>query len=89
MLIIKGHIPRTIHTVVFVFDGTISVVDTAGTELGSLTVGEAIQVGGVNYTLWRYFDQMCVVIAEPDTITTRRSDIDGNGISDVMFAWSG
>ena len=71
------------------FEGTISVVDTAGTELGSLTVGEAIQVDGVNYTLWRYFDQMCVVIAEPDTITTRRSDIDGNGISDVMFAWTG
>ena len=71
------------------FEGTISVVDTAGTGLGTLAAGETVQIGEVYYTLRLTDGLLGVTIAEPDTITTRRSDIDGNGISDVMFAWSG
>ncbi|MBR6240036.1 MAG: hypothetical protein IKQ82_01115, partial [Lentisphaeria bacterium] len=71
------------------FEGTISVVDTAGTVLGTLAVGETVKIGSAYYTLRLTDGLLGVTIAEPDTITTRRSDIDGNGISDVMFAWSG
>ena len=71
------------------FEGTISVVDTAGTALGTLAVGETVKIGSAYYTLRLTDGLLGVTIAEPDTITTRRSDIDGNGISDVMFAWSG
>ena len=77
------------------FDQTITVVNTSGAELGTLTVGQTAEIGGANYALNLDGDyHLTVTISgatpqpEPQTFTAK-SDIDGNGVSDVMFVWTG
>ena len=78
------------------FNGTISVVNTSGTALGTLMIGETSNIGGASYMLNLSNDYHLTVTisgAEPPPPPTptyvAKSDIDGNGMSDVMFVWTG
>ena len=77
------------------FDKTISVQNENGVELGTLTVGQTAEIGGAAYTLNLSDDCHLTVTIEgsapPPTPTSKpaKFDIDGNGISDVMFVWTG
>ena len=77
------------------FDGTITVKDTAGTDLGTLKVGgESLTIGDAAYTLVLADGSLSVTVSDeepPPPIPggTAKSDIDGNGVSDVMFVWTG
>ena len=80
------------------FDKTISVVDPEGTSRGTLTVGETVKIGSVDFTLNLGADSVLSVTIgepspgpgpEPQSEFIAKSDIDGNGISDVMFVWTG
>ena len=70
------------------FDKTITVQNTAGTELGTLSVGEIVDIGGVNYRLNLGGGLLSVTVGAVAS-TNVKSDIDGNGISDVMFQYTG
>jgi hypothetical protein len=73
------------------FNKTIIVKsDSTGEELGTLTVGQTTNIGGVDYTLNLGGDDVLSVTVGAAVVTgTAKSDIDGNGISDVMFVWTG
>ena len=75
------------------FKGTLSVVNASGGIFGTLTVGgEALTVGDTSYSLnLNSAGQLSVTVSGsmPPGPTCARSDIDGNGISDVMFVWTG
>ena len=72
------------------FDGTITVQNYDGTKLGTLSVGEIVDIGGVNYRLDLGTDDvLSVTVGAAVAAGLAKSDIDGNGISDVMFVWTG
>ena len=72
------------------FNKSITVKNTAGETLGSLNVGQIVNIGGVNYALNVGADDvLSVTIGAAVYSGTAKSDIDGNGISDVMFVWTG
>ena len=78
------------------FDRTITVVNTSGAELGTLSVGSSVAIGNDLYTLsMNAGDYSLLVTIEdnpeptPPRTTAAKSDIDGNGVSDVMFVWTG
>jgi len=76
------------------FDKTISVTNAEGESLGTLTVDQATTIGGVDYTLSLGGDNVLSVTVSAYVPPTpvefvTKSDIDGNGISDVMFVWTG
>ena len=76
------------------FSKTISVVNEDGEALGTLTVGSTAKIGGVNYTLNLGTDDVLsvsvgAVVPSPSPEGIAKSDIDGNGVSDVMFVWTG
>ncbi|MDD6338527.1 MAG: hypothetical protein PUC15_09140 [Lentisphaeria bacterium] len=71
------------------FSKTITVVNTSGTELGTLAVGGGTQtIGGVDYTLTLNDDTLGVTVGAAAPAAAK-GDIDGNGVSDVMFVWTG
>ena len=71
------------------FSGSITVKDEAGLDVGTLTVaGGAVYYGGLNYTLRLSHDgELSLKVA--GSFGPANSDVDGNGVSDVMFVWSG
>ncbi|MBR3689400.1 MAG: hypothetical protein IKL85_10040, partial [Lentisphaeria bacterium] len=76
------------------FSKTISVVNEDGEALGTLTVGSTAKIGGVDYTLNLGTDDVLsvsvgAVVPSPSPEGIAKSDIDGNGVSDVMFVWTG
>jgi len=80
------------------FDRTITVVNTSGAELGTLSVGSSVAIGDDLYTLSIAEGDYSLLVTIEDkpeptppapTTTVAKSDIDGNGISDVMFIWTG
>ena len=72
------------------FSKTITVMSDSGAELGTLTVGETVSIGGVDYTLSLGGDDVLSVTLESVVPAyVAKSDIDGNGISDVMFQYTG
>ncbi len=73
------------------FDKTITVKSSStGEALGTLTVGKTINIGSSGYTLNLGEDNVLSVTVGAAVVTgTAKSDIDGNGISDVMFVWTG
>ena len=72
------------------FDKTITVKNTFNETLGSLAVGQTTTIGGVDYTLNLGGDNvLSVTVGAVAPTTVAKSDIDGNGISDVMFVWTG
>ena len=75
------------------FAGSITVQNASGEALGTLAVGGGTtSIGGVDYTLNLGADDVLSVTVgavEPGPVGTAKSDIDGNGVSDVMFIWTG
>ena len=75
------------------FNKTITVKNIEGTDLGTLSIGSKTTIGEYDYTLAMggSEDVLSVTIeaAVPVPVGTAKSDIDGNGISDVMFVWTG
>ena len=72
------------------FDETITVQNIYGDALGTLKVGQTASVGGVNYKLDLDSDSvLSVTVGAVAPAGSAKSDIDGNGISDVMFVWTG
>ena len=75
------------------FNKTITVKNTAGTDLGTLAVGRVTDIGGVGYKLALGGDNVLSVTVgavEPEpTAFAAKSDVDGNSISDVMFQYTG
>ena len=74
------------------FDKTITVKsDSTGEALGTLAVGGGTTtIGGVDYTLNLGGDNvLSVTVGAAVAAGLAKSDIDGNGISDVMFIWTG
>jgi len=70
------------------FNETISVVTGSGKTLGTLTVGQVVNINGVGYQLNESSGVLSVTVgaAVPGSA---KSDIDGNGISDVLFQYTG
>ena len=71
------------------FSQTISVQNTSGTSLGTLKVGQTTNIGGVDYTLSLNDDLLSVQVGAAVPASATRGDRDGNGVSDVMFVWTG
>ena len=76
------------------FDKTITVQNESGEALGTLTVGQTVNIGSTGYTLNLNSDDVLsvsvgAVAPGPTPEGIAKSDIDGNGISDVMFVWTG
>ncbi|MDD6337741.1 MAG: AIDA repeat-containing protein [Lentisphaeria bacterium] len=82
-------------TQVITAETPLAVKSTAGDTLGTLSVGGTAEIGGAYYTLNLDGDyHLTVTVSDeepPPPIPggTAKSDIDGNGISDVMFVWTG
>ena len=71
------------------FTKTISVVTELGEQLGTLTVGQTVDIGGTNYKLNLADNVLSVSVGAVEPSGSAKSDIDGNGVSDVMFVWTG
>ena len=72
------------------FDKTISVTNAEGGNLGTLKVGQTVNIGGSGYTLNLDGDNvLSVTVGAAVAAGTAKSDVDGNGISDVLFVWTG
>ena len=71
------------------FTGTISVVSELGEQLGTLTVGQTADIDGTNYKLNLADGVLSVSVGAVEPSGPAKSDIDANGISDVMFVWTG
>ena len=74
------------------FNRTITVRNASGANLGTLTVGQVVEIGGVGYKLdldSKNVLSVTVGAAAPTPTGVARSDVDANGISDVMFQYIG
>ena len=65
------------------FNESVTVYNDAGTRLGTLTVGQSTNLGCVQYKLTRSGSTLSVAVGGA------KGDVDGNGVSDVMFVWTG
>ena len=70
------------------FNQTISVQNASGKSLGTLNIGQTTYINGVKYALNLNDDLLSVQVGEAAAISAR-GDRDGNGVSDVMFVWTG
>ena len=71
------------------FNKTISVVDALGESLGTLTVGQTADIGGTNYKLILADGALSVSVEAVEPAGPAKSDIDANGVSDVLFQYTG
>ena len=72
------------------FKSAITLTATDGTALGTLRAGMSTRIGDVLYTLNLGGDGiLSLSIAPASSAANTRSDIDGNGISDVLFQYTG
>ncbi|MDD6337783.1 MAG: hypothetical protein PUC15_05275, partial [Lentisphaeria bacterium] len=79
----------TLSTEAAGFAGSITVKNTSGESVGTLTVGGSpVSYGSLTYTL-SLSDEGVLSVAADVPLAPVSSDIDGNGVSDVMFVWSG
>ena len=56
---------------------------------GVLTLGQTTNIGGVDYKLELANDVLSVTVGSAVQESSARGDRDGNGVSDVMFVWTG
>ena len=56
---------------------------------GELSLSKTANIGGVDYTLILSGDVLSVTVGSSSILSTARGDRDGNGVSDVMFVWTG
>ena len=73
------------------FDKTITVKNwDTGATLGTLKVGQTTKIGGVNYKLELDSDSvLSVTVGAAAPASSAKGDVDGNGVSDVLFQYSG
>ena len=72
------------------FNETITVQNIYGDKRGTLTLGNTVDIGGTNYRLFLDGeDTLSVTVGAAAPVGSAKSDIDGNGISDVMFQYTG
>ena len=78
------------------FDQTITVKNTSGKELGTLSLGSTVAIGNDLYTLSKTAGDESLLVTIEDNPNPpspgsyiAKSDIDGNGVSDVMFQYTG
>ena len=72
------------------FNSTISVQNASGTSLGTLSLGNKVKIGSKDYTLNLDGNSVLSVTVEAAAPSgSARGDRDGNGVSDVMFVWTG
>ena len=69
------------------FTSTVTVMGTDGTVLGTLRAGISTRIGDALYTL-NLGDGILGLSIAP-AAETARSDVDGNGVSDVLFQYTG
>ncbi len=69
------------------FGSTITVVNTTGTQLGKLSVGTTTRIGGKAYRLMLNDGVLSVALLTPEEAV--KCDVNGNGISDVLFQYTG
>ena len=67
------------------FSITVSVVNAGGEKLGTLEVGQTVNIKGTDYTLNLGADEVLSVSVGAAVLADAKSDINGNCISDVMF----
>ncbi|MBR3689320.1 MAG: hypothetical protein IKL85_09635, partial [Lentisphaeria bacterium] len=70
------------------FKSAITLTATDGTALGTLKVGTSARIYGMVYTL-NLGDGILSLTVAAASGTDTRSDVDGNGISDVLFQYTG
>ena len=71
------------------FTKTISVVSELGESLGTLTVGQTADIAGTNYRLNLADGVLSVSVGAAEPSDPAKSDVDANGISDVLFQYTG
>ena len=76
------------------FTGSITVKDAANESYGVLAVGETLTVSGVDYQLNLADGLLSFTVGgnapvPPVTGTSAKSDVNGNGVSDVLFQYTG
>ena len=72
------------------FKSAITLSATDGTALGTLRAGISTRIGDALYTLNLGGDGiLSLSIAPASSAANTRSDIDGNGVSDVLFQYTG
>ena len=69
------------------FNGTITIRNSTA-NLGSITVGSSLKIGNTSYTLNKKDGQLTLTVTGTTAARTVKSDINGNGISDVMFQYN-
>ena len=67
--------------------GTITVKNESGNTLGSLSIGGTLNAGGNSYTLTRNNAALSLTVTASGPSKSPAGDIDGNGVSDVMFQY--
>jgi len=97
---IVGGAPGTYQLIesagLYSFDKTITVVNAVLEEIGTLTLGKTAEIYGYYYTLnMDANNNLTVTLSkddprpEPVLLNKAKGDRDGNGVSDVMFVWTG
>ena len=72
------------------FNKTISVVNSGGETLGTLSLGKTVNIGVAGYTLNLGEDNvLSVSVGAAAPSGPAKGDIDGNGVSDVLFQYTG
>ena len=71
------------------FTKTVSVINEAGESLGTLSIGQMADIGGTNYKLGLADSVLSISVGAVEPSGPAKSDIDGNGISDVLFQYTG
>ena len=69
------------------FNGTITIRNSTA-NLGSIMVGSSLKIGNTSYTLNKKDGQLTLTVTGTTAARTVKSDINGNGISDVMFQYN-
>lgn len=69
------------------FNGTITIRNSSA-NLGSITVGSTLKIGSTSYTLNKKNGQLTLTVTGTTAAKTVKSDINGNGVSDVMFQYN-
>ncbi len=70
------------------FNATVTLTGIDGTVLGTLKVGTSARIYGMVYTL-NLGDGILSLTVAAASGTDTRSDVDGNGVSDVLFQYTG
>ena len=71
------------------FNETITVQNIYGDKRGTLTIGQTVNIGSKGYTLNVDSNNVLCVTVGAAAPASAMGDIDGNGVSDVLFQYTG